>query len=171
MPVRVAVMCLCALAAGACGAGPEPEMTPLDDPGPGISRALAEARAATIDDLRYEVAFTVPADRAAPVEGRVTVRFALDEPQPVVLDFAGGAGDVHALTVNGRETVFTVADGHLVVLGDEGTLVLVEATAEEYREKSRFSLFDGKSWTVPTLSGGKLYVRDEAQLVALDVSR
>jgi len=62
------------------------------------------------------------------------------------------------------------ADGHLVVLGDSGTLVLVEATADAYQEKGRAQIFDGKTWTVPTLSGGKLYLRDEKQLVSLDVS-
>ncbi len=64
----------------------------------------------------------------------------------------------------------TFADGHFVVLGDDGTLVLVEATAEAYREKGRAQIFDGKTWTVPTLSGGKLYLRDQKQLVSLDVS-
>ena len=62
------------------------------------------------------------------------------------------------------------ADGHLVVLGDKGTLALVEATPEEYRERARIEIFDGKTWTMPTLSGGKLYLRDENELVALDVS-
>jgi aminopeptidase N len=113
--MRAAVACLCALAAGACGGDPEPVMSPLDDPGPGISRALAEARAAAIGDLRYEVTFTVPAGRAAPVEGQVTARFTLDAPLRVVLDFAGGAASVGAVTANGRETTVTVADGHVVV--------------------------------------------------------
>jgi outer membrane protein assembly factor BamB len=62
------------------------------------------------------------------------------------------------------------ADGRLIVLGDEGTLVLVEATAEEYREKSRAQVFAGKTWTAPALSDGTLYLRDEKELVALDVS-
>ena len=62
------------------------------------------------------------------------------------------------------------ADGHLIVLGDKGTLILVEATPEGYREKARFQVFKGKTWTMPTLSGGRLYVRDEKQLVALDLS-
>ena len=61
-------------------------------------------------------------------------------------------------------------DKHLVVLGDAGTLALVEATAEAYREKGRAQIFDGKTWTVPTLSGGRLYLRDQKQLVSLDVS-
>jgi len=62
------------------------------------------------------------------------------------------------------------ADGHLVVMGDKGALALVVATPEEYREKSRVDVFQGKTWTMPTLSGGKLYLRDEKELVSLDVS-
>ena len=64
----------------------------------------------------------------------------------------------------------TWVDGHLIALGDRGTLVLADATPEAYREKGRAQIFDGKTWTVPTLGGGVLYVRDEKQLVALDVS-
>lgn len=62
------------------------------------------------------------------------------------------------------------ADGHLIVLGDEGTLALVRATSEEYQEGARARIFAGKTWTVPTLAGGKLYLRDENEIVALDVS-
>lgn len=62
------------------------------------------------------------------------------------------------------------ADGRLIVLGDEGTLALVQATAEEFREGARARIFAGKTWTVPTLAGGKLYLRDEKEIVALDVS-
>jgi outer membrane protein assembly factor BamB len=63
------------------------------------------------------------------------------------------------------------ADGHLIVLGDKGALSLVEATPEGYRETARYAIFKGKTWTMPTLSGGTLYVRDEKQMVALDVSK
>ena len=63
----------------------------------------------------------------------------------------------------------TLADGHLYVLGDRGKLALVEATPEGYREKGAFEPLEGKSWTVPTLAGGRLYLRNEKQLVALDV--
>lgn len=62
------------------------------------------------------------------------------------------------------------ADGHLIVLGDKGTLALVQATAEEYREGARYQIFKGRTWTVPTLAGGKLYLRDEKEIVSLDVS-
>ena len=65
----------------------------------------------------------------------------------------------------------TLADGHLYVLGDRGRLALVEATPEAYREKGAAEVIDGKCWTVPTLAGGRLYLRNERELVALDVRR
>ncbi len=63
----------------------------------------------------------------------------------------------------------TLAEGHLYVLGDKGKLALVEATPAGYREKGSVDVLDGKCWTVPTLAGGRLYLRNEKQLVALDV--
>jgi outer membrane protein assembly factor BamB len=62
------------------------------------------------------------------------------------------------------------ADGHLLVLGDDGALALVEATAEGYHERARARIFEGKSWTVPTLAGGRLYLRDQEQLLSLDMA-
>lgn len=61
------------------------------------------------------------------------------------------------------------ADGHLIILGDQGKLALAEASGEEYREKASFSFSHGKCWTVPVLASGKLYVRDEKQVVCYDV--
>ncbi len=62
-----------------------------------------------------------------------------------------------------------LADGHLVILGDGGKLALVEANPSEYRETARFQLFDDKCWTVPTLAGGRLYLRTQKEMVCLDL--
>jgi outer membrane protein assembly factor BamB len=62
------------------------------------------------------------------------------------------------------------ADGHLIALGDAGQLALVEATPDEFRQKGSAQVFKGKTWTVPTLVGGRLYLRDEKQLVSMIVS-
>ena len=62
-----------------------------------------------------------------------------------------------------------LADSHLVILGEGGKLALAEATPGEYREKARFQLFDDKCWTVPTLTGGKLYLRNQKEMVCLDL--
>jgi len=62
-----------------------------------------------------------------------------------------------------------LADGHLIALGEEGKLALVEATPEAFREKASFQVLEGKCWTQPTLVGGKLYVRNEEEIVCLNV--
>lgn len=78
-----------------------------------------------------------------------------------------------------RSTVLLV-DGHLVVLTEYGTLLLVEATPEEYREKARVELrgtVDGEerplirfpAWQAPILAHGLLYLRGKDRLVALEL--
>ncbi len=73
------------------------------------------------------------------------------------------------------------ADGHLVVLGEYGEIVVVEATAEEYREKQRFKLAEKRgesqvpllkhpSWNAPVLANGVLYVAGADRLVALQLA-
>lgn len=63
-----------------------------------------------------------------------------------------------------------LADGHLLVLSERGLLVLVEATPSEYKEKASAEVLKGKCWTMPTLAGGKLYLRNQKELVCLDVT-
>ena len=62
-----------------------------------------------------------------------------------------------------------LADGYLIILGEGGKLALAEANPSEYNEKARFQLFDDKCWTVPTLAGGKLYLRTQKEMVCLDL--
>ncbi|MEA2560428.1 MAG: outer membrane protein assembly factor BamB [Acidobacteriota bacterium] len=61
-----------------------------------------------------------------------------------------------------------LAGGHLIVLSDRGKLALVEATPEEYRELGNAQVLEGKCWTSPSLADGRLYVRNEEQLIAFD---
>ena len=62
-----------------------------------------------------------------------------------------------------------LADGYLIILGEGGKLALAEANPTEYKEKARFQLFDDKCWTVPTLAGGRLYLRNQKEMVCLDL--
>ena len=62
-----------------------------------------------------------------------------------------------------------LADGYLIILGGGGKLALAEANPTEYKEKARFQLFDDKCWTVPTLAGGRLYLRNQKEMVCLDL--
>jgi outer membrane protein assembly factor BamB len=64
-----------------------------------------------------------------------------------------------------------IADGQLIILGDHGQLVLARATPDKYTEVSRCQVFDKDTltWTVPVVSGGRLFVRSQYSLLALDV--
>ena len=62
------------------------------------------------------------------------------------------------------------ADGHLWVLSDKGDLALVELAPGEYKEKARAKVLEGKTWTMPTIAGKRLYLRTENELVAFDVA-
>ena len=63
-----------------------------------------------------------------------------------------------------------LADDHLIVLGDKGELALAEATPAEFNEIAKAKVLEGLCWTAPTLSGGKLYLRNEREMVCLDVT-
>jgi outer membrane protein assembly factor BamB len=64
-----------------------------------------------------------------------------------------------------------LADGHLYVLSDRGTLALVAATPAAYTEVARFDPLDGKCWTMPSLAEGRLFVRNEAEVAAYQVAQ
>jgi aminopeptidase N len=91
------------------------EAQPPAEPGPGVSEALARERAASIRDLKYELSFTIPADRQTPVRGRSLARFVLEKPQPVVFDFAQPADRILAVRAAGRPITPTIRDGHIVI--------------------------------------------------------
>ncbi len=61
------------------------------------------------------------------------------------------------------------ADGHLIVVSEDGDLALVEATHEEHRELVRFESVPGKTWNVPALADGRLLVRNQTEMVAYDL--
>ncbi len=61
------------------------------------------------------------------------------------------------------------ADGLLIILGERGQLVLAEATPEAYRELSRAQVLTGKCWTSPTLAHGKLYLRNQKEILCIEM--
>jgi len=62
-----------------------------------------------------------------------------------------------------------LADGHLIVLGEDGTLALVRATPERHVEKLRLPVLEGKTWNHPAMSDGILLVRNLAEMAAFDL--
>jgi outer membrane protein assembly factor BamB len=62
------------------------------------------------------------------------------------------------------------ADGKLIVLDEDGTLFLVKADPTKYRLLGKLpGICKKTAWTVPTLVGRTLYLRDREKLIALDL--
>ncbi len=62
------------------------------------------------------------------------------------------------------------ADGHLVVLGEQGNLGVAEATPGGFVEKANAQVFHSKCWTAPALADGRLYLRDESEIVCINLA-
>lgn len=62
------------------------------------------------------------------------------------------------------------ADGHFIILSDRGKLTLVKPSPEKYQEISRVQVLTGTCWTTPTLTGGKLFLRNQREIVALNLT-
>ena len=86
---------------------PAPTATAADTVGHGVSRRLAEWRARTVRDVRYDLALDVTALDSA--VGTVTVRFHRIGTDAAVLDFRGRR--LTRARVNGRELPAGAADG------------------------------------------------------------
>jgi outer membrane protein assembly factor BamB len=69
------------------------------------------------------------------------------------------------------------ADGRLYFRGDNGTILLVEATPEGYREHGRFTPPNPpapanqmeKAWPHPVIADGRVFVRDGESLWCYDI--
>lgn len=64
---------------------------------------------------------------------------------------------------------FIRADGKVILLDEDGNLGLVTMSSEGLKILARAPVAAAVSWTVPTLIGPTLYVRDRVNVMALDV--
>jgi len=88
-------------------------------------------------------------------------------------NFKTGEAVWHEKDKLGKGSV-TYADGRLYCRAEDGkgTVALLDATSEGYREKGRFDppdRSDKNSWAHPVIAGGKLYLRDQDVLLCYDV--
>ncbi|OFW26019.1 MAG: hypothetical protein A3H97_11340 [Acidobacteria bacterium RIFCSPLOWO2_02_FULL_65_29] len=62
-----------------------------------------------------------------------------------------------------------LAGDHLIVLTEDGEVVLVKATPERHEEIARFAAIDGKTWNHPVIADGRLLVRNVREMAAFDI--
>ncbi|MBQ7072339.1 MAG: ERAP1-like C-terminal domain-containing protein [Bacteroidales bacterium] len=79
----------------------------------GVSRELAQERATHISNVRYELTFHLPEDKAEPVLGTEVLTFSLDSRREVLLDFREGADNIKSLKINGKDAPVNWKSEHL----------------------------------------------------------
>ena len=62
-----------------------------------------------------------------------------------------------------------LAGDKLVVLSDAGEVALVSAQPDAYHELGRVQAIEGKCWSTPAASDGKLYIRSTTQGSCFDL--
>ena len=68
-------------------------------------------------------------------------------------------------------STFLHADGKLIIMDEDGNIGLAAPTRQGLNVLAKASVLSNRAWTVPTLVGTKLYVRDRAKMVAFDIAR
>lgn len=63
-----------------------------------------------------------------------------------------------------------LADGLLYVLSDQGVLTMGEPSAEGFRETGRIAVLSGVCLTAPTVAHGKLFLRNQEEMVCLSLT-
>lgn len=69
--------------------------------------------------------------------------------------------------MNGGKTSLTYAEGRIIARGEDGTITVVEANPNEYREIASFmqpNRSNCNAWTYPVIVDGKMYLRDQDSL-------
>jgi outer membrane protein assembly factor BamB len=64
---------------------------------------------------------------------------------------------------------FIYADGKLIGLDEDGTLGLVKVSERGGEILAKSPIFQGRSWTAPTLVGSVLYARDRREIAAFEL--
>jgi len=69
----------------------------------------------------------------------------------------------------GKGSLIMVND-KLIVLSDKGKLIQVKATPDAYTEQGSMQAIKGKSWTAPSFTNGKIYVRNLTEMACFSVN-
>jgi outer membrane protein assembly factor BamB len=93
---------------------------------------------------------------------------------------SAGKGELKCLSLQTGEVRWTYPDvgcgslmlagDRLIVLGEQGDLIIGKASPDEFIVQARARVLTGRCWVVPVLSNGLLYCRDNTgNLIALDL--
>lgn len=81
----------------------------------GISDELAQQRKQDIKALKYHLYFSIPEKKSFPVQGEASIRFQLETPQEVILDFREEAEKIQSVAVNGQKASYQFRNEHIIL--------------------------------------------------------
>lgn len=83
--------------------------------------------------------------------------------------FATGEERWHERNV--KHGPLVIADGHIIQLTEDGRLRIGPASPKGFEALTDVAVLDGRCWTVPTLSGGRLFVRNLERAAGFKLTR
>lgn len=96
--------------------------------------------------------------------------YGFDDNRLACVDF--NTGERKWIEKKPRKGALSAAGDKLIVMGERGSLYIVQATPEAYKEISSAEILSGRCWTMPILANGKIYARNaEGHLVCVDVKK
>jgi outer membrane protein assembly factor BamB len=64
-----------------------------------------------------------------------------------------------------------LADGKIIGLGEKGVLYIADATSDGFKPSAQATVLNGRCWSTPVLSGGRIYCRNATgKVVCLEVT-
>lgn len=90
--------------------------------GQGVSKELAEFRKANVQDVEYELSFSIPEARSEAVTGSVLVRWRQEGAGALVLDFRGDSAQVESCRLNRRDVPYQIKNEHIVIDADSAVV-------------------------------------------------
>jgi len=63
-----------------------------------------------------------------------------------------------------------LASGHLVITSEQGEVILLKADPTAHRELYKFQALEGRTWNVPAIADGRLFVRNGTEMAAYKIS-
>ncbi len=96
--------------------------------------------------------------------------YGFDDDQLVCIDWKTGEQKWAEKTP--KKGSLSGAGDKLIVIGEKGALSIVEATPQGYQQIASAQVLEGRCWTMPVLSSGRIYVRNaKGRLVCVDVQK
>lgn len=96
--------------------------------------------------------------------------YGFDDNRLACLDWK--TGDSKWTEKSPQKGALMAAGDKLIVMGESGRLAIAEANPSAYKEIAAAEVLDGRCWTMPVLSGGRIYARNaDGRLVCVDVRK